>query len=102
MLSTSFGTQSSGVTYVNSNSTAQSSNSTSCAVDMGAGARPTNGLTAGNTVIVSIAVPTTAYKTVNVTDNRGSIYSWRRFLCNVAGVAVELWSATIATGSGTV
>src|SRR5947207_2086339 len=102
MLSTSFGTQSSGVTYVNSKSTAQSSNLTSCAVDMGAGASPTNGLTAGNTVIVSIAVPTAAYKTVNVTDNRGSIYSRRRFLFNAAGVAVELWSATIATGSGTV
>lgn len=101
MLSTSFGTQSSGVTYVNSKSTAQSSNSTSCAVDMGAGASPTNGLTAGNTVIVSLALPVAAYKTVNVTDNRGSIYSRRRFLF-ATGLAVELWSATIATGSGTV
>src|SRR5207247_8636586 len=81
--------------------TAQSCNSTSCAVDMGAGASPTNGLTAGNTVIVSLALPVAAYKTVNVTDNRGSIYSRRRFLF-ATGLAVELWSATIATGSGTV
>jgi hypothetical protein len=103
LLSTSFGTQSSGVTYVNSKATAQGSSTTSCAVDMAAGASPTNGLTAGNTIIFMVAYPGVACcKTLTVTDQRGSLYSRRRRQANASTVTVELWSATIAPGSGTI
>ncbi len=102
MLSTSFGTQSAGVTYVNSKSTAQTSASTTCAVDMGTGASPTNGLTAGNTVIVFIVVPVSLQKTLSVTDQRGSSYSRRKTYTAGPGLDLELWAATVATGSGTI
>jgi len=100
LLSTSFGTQSAAVNYVNTNSFAQTSSSASCAVDM-ASATPSTGMTAGNTAIVSVAYPIATKKVMNVTDQRGTLYSRRRNT-STTGLTIELWSGIIAPGSGTI
>jgi outer membrane protein assembly factor BamB len=97
LTSAPFGTQGT-IAYVNSQSTAQSTASTSCVVDM-ASASPSGGLTAGNTNIVIVAVPVAAEKVWNITDSRGSIYSRRNYFF-AAGLVVEIWSGVVAAGNG--